>query len=152
MTKHLLVVAHSPSPNTLALVDAIKLGVSRAHNISYAVQSPFATSSDDVLKADAIILFTPENLAYMSGALKDFFDRTYYDVLEAKQGLPVASIIRAGSDGTGTVNALQTIITGLKWRWVQAPLILKGDYHASFEAQVTELSEAMAAALEQGII
>lgn len=151
MTKRLLIIAHAPSPNTQALL-AVMAAAHQTSAVTLSIKSPFDTHSADVLHTNAVILFTPENLGYMSGALKDFFDRTYYDVLEQKQGLPVAAIVRAGSDGTGTVRALQTITTGLKWRWVQEPLVLKGDYQTRFEAQVAELSLAMAAALEQGII
>ena len=151
MTKSLLIIAHAPSSNTRALLDAMATAC-KTSPVNVSIQTPFETTSKHVLTADAVILFTPENLGYMSGALKDFFDRTYYDVLEEKQGLPVAAIVRAGSDGTGTVRALQTITTGLKWRWVQEPLVLKGEYQPQFEQQAAELSEAMAAALEQGII
>lgn len=151
MTKQLLVIAHAPSKNTRALLQAVEQGA-QASSITTIIKSPFDTNSIDALNADAIILFTPENLGYMSGALKDFFDRTYYDVLEEKQGLPVAAIVRAGSDGTGTVRALQTITTGLRWRWVQEPLILKGEFKDSFLNEVRELAEALAVALEEGII
>lgn len=153
-SKTLLIIAHIPSPNTLKLKDAVLAGANSypLQNTQIKFLSPFETKAEDILAADAVILGTPENLGYMSGALKDFFDRCYYACLDVKQGLPCAAYIRAGNDGTGTVNALKTITTGLKWRWVQAPIILRGAYDIQFEAQCHELGAAMACALDEGII
>ncbi len=153
MTKRLLVVAHAPSPNTERLRDAIAAGVAEAESedIELAVQSPFETGPDDVLAAQAVILFTTENLGYMSGALKDFFDRTYYQVLEEKQGLAYLLIIRAGHDGTGTRRGVETIITGLRWKAVQEPLICRGDFDEAFVGQCEEAGMLMAAGLDAGI-
>lgn len=154
MTKQLLIIAHSPSPNTLKLRDALVRGASsdEINQIEVICKAPLDTQPEDVLSADGIILFTPENLAYMSGAMKDFFDRCYYPVLEEKQGLPVAVVIRAGHDGTGTHRALKTILTGLKWRWVQEAMICRGDWQEGFVDQCEELGMAMAVGLEAGII
>ncbi len=153
MTKRLLVVAHAPSPNTERLRDAIAAGVAEAESedIELAVQSPFETGPDDVLAAQAVILFTTENLGYMSGALKDFFDRTYYQVLEEKQGLAYLLVIRAGHDGTGTRRGVETIITGLRWKAVQEPLICRGDFDEAFVGQCEEAGMLMAAGLDAGI-
>jgi multimeric flavodoxin WrbA len=148
--KNILIVAHQPSPNTKVLAEAaLKACHHEAlENINAKLLTPFETHSEDVLKADGIILGTTENLGYMSGALKDFFDRCYYDVLEEKQGLPLACFIRAGSDGTGTQRGIETIVTGLKWRWVQQALICQGDWQESFVEQVAELCLSFAAQLD----
>lgn len=152
--KTLLIVFHSPSENTQLMSDAMLKAAKKHQNedLNIILKSPFDADASDVLACDAIILGTTENLAYMSGALKDFFDRIYYPCLELKQGLPVAVVIRAGHDGTGTKIALETILTGLKWRWVQAPLICKGVWQEAFLKDVSELSEGMAVAVQQGII
>lgn len=151
--KHLLIVAHAPSPNTLKLLDAVVRGAQSPDidNVQVIAKSPFDTQADDVLAADGIILGTPENLGYMSGALKDFFDRIYYPCLEHTQGRPYALYIRAGNDGAGTKRGVETIVTGLRWRAVQEALIFRGDYQDAFEDQCEELGMAMAAGLDAGV-
>ena len=152
--KQLLIVAHAPSPNTLRLRAAAERGADHPDidAVSVVVKAPLDAGPDDVRACDAILLGTTENLGYMSGALKDFFDRSYYPVLEEKQGLPCALYIRAGLDGTGTRRAVESIVTGLRWRWVQEPLILHGEWQETFVEQVEELAMAMAAGLEAGIL
>ena len=151
--KQLLIVAHAPSPNTRKLAEAALRGARHPdiEQVETRWVPPLEAQPQDVLQADAIILGTTENLGYMSGALKDFFDRCYYPVLEEKQGLPCALYIRAGMDGTGTRRAVESIITGLRWNWVQAPLTLRGEWQDAFEQQVEELGMYMAAGLDNAV-
>ena len=151
--KQLLIVAHAPSPNTRKLAEAALRGARHPdiEQVETRWVPPLEAQPQDVLQADAIILGTTENLGYMSGALKDFFDRCYYPVLEEKQGLPCALYIRAGMDGTGTRRAVESIVTGLRWNWVQAPLTLRGDWQDDFEQQVEELGLYMAAGLDNAV-
>ena len=151
--KHLLVVAHAPSDNTRKLVDAVLQGAHHPDidNVSTRWVPPLQATPEDVLQADAIILGTTENLGYMSGALKDFFDRCYYPVLEKKQGLPCALYIRAGMDGTGTRRAIESIVTGLRWNWARDPLVLRGEWQPGFIDEAEELGLYMAAGLDSGI-
>ncbi|HMK89108.1 MAG TPA: NAD(P)H-dependent oxidoreductase [Methylocystis sp.] len=153
MSKRLLIIAHAPSPNTERLRDAVLAGArsAQAEEVEVVALSPFAASAADVFRAQAIILGTPENLGYMSGALKDFFDRCYYPCLERTQGLPYALYVRAGSDGTGTRRAVESIATGLRWRTFCEPLILRGEWREAFVAQCEELGLFAAAGVEAGI-
>lgn len=152
--KQLLIVAHAPSANTRLLRDAACRGASHPdlEQMHCVVKAPLEAGPEDVLACDAILLGTTENLGYMSGALKDFFDRSYYPVLEEKQGLPCALYIRAGHDGTGTQRAVESIVSGLRWRWVQPPLILRGEWQPTFADQVEELSMTLAFSVESGIV
>ncbi|MAD43895.1 MAG: flavodoxin [Oceanospirillaceae bacterium] len=154
MMKNLLIVYHAPSGNTQKLVEACQQGFDEAHceNTRLKTLHCFAADEEATRSADAIILLTPENLGYISGALKDYFDRIYYPCLEDTQGMPCAVIIRAGHDGTGSHQALKTITTGLRWRWVQDALILRGSWQDDFLQQVRDLTTGMAAALDGGMI
>ncbi len=151
--RRLLIVAHAPSPNTRKLRDAV-VGGARSpdiENVEVMSLSPFEAGPEDVTAAQGIILGTTENLGYMSGALKDFFDRIYYPCSERTEGLPYALYIRAGHDGTGTRRGVETIVTGLRWRAVQEPLVCRGEWSEEFVPQCQELGTLIAAGLEAGV-
>ena len=149
----LLIVSHVPSPNTQKLTDALLRGARDRDIIGVHVEHipPLQAQPEDVQRADAVVLGTTENFGYMSGALKDFFDRIYYPCLEHTEGLPYALVVRAGLDGVGARSAVERIVTGLKWRAVQAPLILQGEFDPAFAERCQQLGLTMAAGLEAGI-
>ncbi len=76
----------------------------------------------DVLHASAYLFVMPEMLGSMAGRMKDFFDRTYYGVLDRVNGRPYALIVAAGSDGQGAVRQAERIATGWRLRRVLEPL------------------------------
>jgi hypothetical protein len=135
------------------MLDAVREGARSPEfqSVEIFALNPFAATVADVLGAKAIILGTTENNGYMSGALKDFFDRIYDPCLERTQGLPYAAYIRGRSDGTGTRRAIETITTGLRWRAVHEPLICRGAWDEAFVDQCRELGAAVAAGLDLGI-
>ena len=151
--KHLLLVHHSQTGSTAALAQAVLDGARdpAIAGVELRVASPLAADAEDLRWADAVILGTPENFGYMSGALKYFFDRIYYTCLEQTQGLPYALFIKAGNDGDGALSSVHRIVTGLRWREVQAPLIVKGDINAQSLSDCRELGMALAAGLEAGL-
>ena len=109
MTKHLLIIAHTPSVNTRVLADAALRGAStdEAAKVKPQTMSPFDVVADDLLAADGLILGTTENIGYMAGATKDMFDRCYNTWLDKTEAMPVGLYIRAGLDGTATRRALE---------------------------------------------
>ena len=105
-----LALAASDGARTEPQVDTIVLRCDRA-------------GSQDVLDADGYLFVTPEYLASMAGMMKDFFDRTYYDVLDRVQGRPYATMVAAGSDGQGAARQVARIAQGWRLRPVAEPLV-----------------------------
>ena len=153
MSKRLLIVYHSATGGTTAMLDAVVAGASNPifESVEVCVHAALAAGATHVLGADGIILGTPENFGYMSGGLKDFFDRIYYPCLEHTQGRPYGCFIRAGNDGRGARAAIERIVNGLRWREVVPPVIANRDLNAEVLAACHELGETMAAGLDAGI-
>jgi multimeric flavodoxin WrbA len=82
------------------------------------------TTPDDLFAADGYIFVCPENLASMSGVMKDFFDRCYYPVLGQIEGRPYAAMICAGSDGEGAARQIARIVLGWRLKPIADPLII----------------------------
>jgi multimeric flavodoxin WrbA len=152
-TKTLLIVINCPSPNTQKLADAVVNGANHEDIVGVNVifREPLDATADDVLNCDGILLGTTENFGYMSGVLKDFFERIYYPCIEHTEGLPYGLYVRAGLDGTGAQSAVERIVTGLKWSAIQPCVTLKGDYDLTFEQQCFDMGMLMAAGLETGV-
>jgi multimeric flavodoxin WrbA len=111
----------------------------------------FDAGVDDLVTANALVIATPENLGYMAGAIKDFFDRTFYPAQGRVDGLPWALVVKAGNDGTNTVVQVERIARGYKFRKVADPLVVQGDLTPADLLRAEELGQAMAAGLAFGI-
>jgi NAD(P)H-dependent FMN reductase len=124
VSSHLLVVHHTPSPPLHALLQAVVDGAADPSiaGVEVVVRPALSASVVDVLAADGIVLGSPVNLGYLSGALKHFFDTIYYPTLDAGVGRPYAAYLHGNDDTTGAERALDTIVTGLRWKRV-APLL-----------------------------
>lgn len=151
--KHLLIVTHTPSSNSQAMTDAVVRGAGHSEitGIELLAKPALETNPDDVLWANGIILGTTENFGYMSGGMKDFFDRIYYTCLEKTEGLPYTLFVRAGNDGQGAKTSIERIITGLSWKQVQDTIICAGEFRQDCIDSCEELGMTMAAGLEAGI-
>jgi len=154
VARHLLVVHHSRSGSTRLLCDDAVAGASEAGGSEVEIRSlgAFDAGSDDVGWAEAIMLLTPANFGYMSGALKDFFERIYHDCLESTAGLPYALVVKGDTDTDGAVRSVERIVAGLKWRLLRPALVVVGPVGPDHRAAAGELGATLAASLEAGII
>jgi multimeric flavodoxin WrbA len=151
--RHLLVVAHSRTGSTQVLCNAATDAARAAAGDEVDVRAlgAFDAGPDDVLWADGALLCTPANFGYMSGALKDFFERVYHPCLEKTAGLPYALVVKGSTDVDGAVASVERITTGLRWRRVLPPLAVVGDATAADVDQAAELGATLAAGLAAGI-
>ena len=114
----LLVVQHTPSIAVQEMLEATLRGARNPEvgDLNVEVRAALSSGPADVLAADAVILGTPANIGYMSGALKHFLDQVYYPCMEVTQGLPYGVFIHGNNDTTGALRAIHTIVGAMKWK------------------------------------
>ncbi|MEZ5170607.1 MAG: flavodoxin [Acidimicrobiia bacterium] len=145
----LLIVHHTPSPALADMFDAAHDGARdpTIEGVDVVARPALTATPTDVVGADGYLLGTPANLGYMSGALKDFFDRIYYPCLDATTGRPYGVYVHGNNDTTGALRAVETITTGLDWRQVAEPLSVIGTPDSDQLAACRELGATLAAHL-----
>lgn len=109
---------------TLQMARAAAAGAGQEQAVEVRLLHAAEAGPGDVLGADGLIFATPENLAAMSGLMKDFFDRSYYGVLDRINGRPYACLVCAGSDGSSAVRQIERIATGWRLRPVADALVV----------------------------
>lgn len=149
--KHLLIVYHSQSGATRRLARAVFDGAAIEEGVESRLLLAMEASLSDLLWSDAVIFGSPENLGYLSGALKDFFDRTFYPAQLHQLNLPYAMFICAGNDGSGAVRQLQRIVKGYPLKAVADPVIIKGIPDEAAINRCEDLGATLAAGLGLGI-
>lgn len=151
-TKKLLIVYHSKTGKNGRMAEAVHRGATHPDvNVDVRFLRALDAGPEDLLWADGIIFGTPENFGYMSGAMKDFFDRTFYEVEGEVDGKPYVIVVGAGNDGIGAVTSIRRICNGYNFKEVQEPIIVVGELGEAQLQQCEELGMGMAAGLEAGI-
>jgi multimeric flavodoxin WrbA len=145
----LLIVHHTPSPAMAEMLDAVLRGATDPDitGVEVVRRPALGAGPADVLAADAVLLGTPANIGYMSGALKHFFDQIYYPVLDATKALPYGLYVHGNLGTEGAVRSVEQITSGLGWRAVAAPVEVAGPPgHDQLEA-CWELGAVLAASV-----
>ncbi len=156
-----LIIYHTRTGGTRQMAEAAA-GAARAE-VDTILRPAGEATADDLLAADGYLFAAPENLAAIAGVMKDFYDRTYYDVLGRIEGRPYAQMVCAGSDGENAVRQTARIATGWRLKAVQEPLIICTHARTTEQilaaktisdddlARCRDLGAAMGAGLSMGI-
>lgn len=162
-SRSLLVVYHTMTGGTLQMARAAADAAAGEPGVAVRLLHARDAGAGDVLAADGLVFATPENLAAMSGLMKDFFDRSYYGVLDRVNGRPYASLVCAGSDGSNAARQIERIATGWRLRPIAEPLIVcvhaqtpedilrEKNIGTDAEARCAQLGASFAAGLSLGV-
>jgi multimeric flavodoxin WrbA len=159
--KRILVVHHSASGGTRALVSAFRDAAQTAEGIQVLLRSAAVATADELKSADALVIATPENFGYMAGSVKEFFDRTFYACMSDSTtmdggsnsllaGRPYTVLVCAGNDGSGAMSSVDRIVTGWRMRKVHAGVIARRVGGAAGSSRGMLRDEDIAAAAEAG--
>jgi multimeric flavodoxin WrbA len=145
----LLVVHHTPSPSTRALLEEVLAGAGLPElaEVEVVVRPALVAGAHDVLTADGYLLGTSANFGYMSGALKHFFDTVYYPCLDATSARPFGLWVHGNDDVAGAVRAVRSITGGLGWRAVAPVLEVVGPLGVDVREAARDLGATVAATL-----
>jgi multimeric flavodoxin WrbA len=161
--KTLLIVWHSRTGGAQQMAAAAACAARSEGDVAVVLKRAEDTEAEDLLHADGYLFAAPENLASLSGAMKEFFDRNYYPVLDRLNGRPYALLICAGADGTGAQRQMRRICTGWRLREVAPTVIVNTDAQTAERilapktiaadqlARCADVGSAMAAGLAAGV-
>ena len=147
----ILIVYHSQTGNTGKMANAVFEGAKSIEGVEVILKKAAEATLEDMLTADGLAIGTPENFGYMSGMVKDFFDRTYVGAQEKVFRKPFVVFISAGNDGSGALRAIERIALGYKFKMVYQPVIARGEITQEILDQCFELGATIAGGCQMGI-
>ena len=152
--KRILIVYHSQTGNTGKMAGAVAEGAASIENTEVILKEAKDASLKDLLGCDGLVIGTPENFGYMSGAVKDFFDRTFYPAEGKVFRKPYVVFISAGNDGTGALSSIERVALGYQVKKVYDPVIARmseGGVTDDILSRCRELGQTIAGGLQAGI-
>lgn len=148
--KTLLIVYHSQSGSSARLAAAAATGA-RREDVAVSVKRAWDAGTDDLVAADGLLLVAAENSGSLSGAAKDFLDRTFYPSIARELVLPYALLLSAGNDGRGAQKQAERIFRGYPFVAATEPMIVRGEPDGAQLTGCEEFGQAFAAGLQMGI-
>jgi multimeric flavodoxin WrbA len=147
----IFVVYHTQTGHTEEMAKAVAEGAAAIEGAIVIMKRAADATAEDLLWADGIAIGSPENFGYISGMVKDFFDRTFYAVEEKVFRKPYVVFISAGNDGTGALRAIERIALGYKFKKVYEPVIAKGNVNPEDLEKCRELGGVLSGGCQMGI-
>lgn len=138
-----LIVYSSQSGNTGAMAQAVAEGAKSA-GAAVVLKKATDANADDVMSCDVVAIGTPNYFGYMSGLVKDFFDRVWIVIREKVADKPYCTFGSKGGGGAQALESVERICDGLKMRKVADGLVATRQPTAEVLGQCKELGKKLA--------
>jgi len=141
--KKVLLIYHSQSGNTEAMAKAVYEGAQAAGS-KVVLKKAAEANADDILGCDILVIGTPNYFGYMSGMVKDFFDRVWATIREKVGNKPYVTFGSKGGGGSQGTDSVDKICDGLKMVKVLAGPLATRKPTEEILAECRELGEKIA--------
>jgi flavorubredoxin len=140
-----LIVYHSLGGNTKAAAEAVAEGAKSMEGAEVALKRGFEATEEDLMGCDAVAIGSYDAFSYMAGAIKDFFDRTYYPTQDKVADKPCGIFLTHGGGGKA-MDTLVKMCERFKFKQVAEPVSVKGRPNPEAQAQLVALGAKLAKA------
>ena len=149
----ILVVYHSQAGHTQKMAEEVAKGADSVKNVQVILKKAADATLEDLVNCDGLAIGSPEYFGYMSGMIKDFFDRTYEEAHTRKEVFkkPYVVFISAGNDGSGASAWIDRICKGFTFKKVSESIISRGDVTGEDLEKCYELGRLLAAGCDMKI-
>jgi multimeric flavodoxin WrbA len=138
-----LIVYHSMSGNTEAAAKAVEKGARQVEGVEVVLKKALEATVEDLLECDAIAIGTPDYFSYMAGALKDFFDRTFYPTHGKVNDKPYFAFVTHGGGGRA-LDSVERIANAFNFKKAVEPVLVQGRPDEKAEAKLMDAGKKLA--------
>jgi len=114
----ILVIYHSQSGNTEEMAKAVAKGAKSIREAEVMLKKATEATLEDLVSSSGIAIGSPDYFSYMAGAVKDFFDRTFYPSQGKVTESPCILFFSGGGGGEPALKSLKRICDSFKFKQI----------------------------------
>lgn len=144
-----LIVYHTLSGNTEMMAKAVAEGAESVTGTTVSLKKAFDTTLEDLLSCDGVAFGSADYFSYIAGALKDFFDRTFYPSQGKVTGKPCVVFGTGGGGGETVCGVLERMCKAFKLNKIADSVPAAGKPSAGILDECRALGKKLAEAVKK---
>ncbi|MBA7484538.1 MAG: flavodoxin [Dehalococcoidia bacterium] len=141
-----LIVYHSQTGNTEEMARAVAEGARSVAGTDVVLKRAFDANADDLIGCNAVAFGTPTNFAYISGGLKDFFDRSLIQCQDKTTDKPYCTFTSSGMGKRKALDVLDGICSAYKLKKADEGIMAPGKATPEILAELRQMGKKLATA------